>query len=462
MALLQRSELLKTVEGIPGTQASPTWAGSDATDVLDLNFTQQRTVNPRQAARPSLSRTVETIGRSSAQVSFSADAKGSGTALTAPDYGEFLEACLMSEQFVVVLALASAATLYVGDLLTGGTSGATGIVMRTVSATAAVPIFPLSGTFGNSEALTSAYGSTVPNTDTTALPGTNTALCWRPWSQPALTFATTSTWSGSDPSVGETIIATNSTSGLMEGGGTILAVNTTTTTVEWNWGTLTASSTLVSTSGKTATVHGTPAITQTEGKSLTMRPNRDGLARPVYGAKGTFALQGEAGAQSRFNFTFTGKAGTPTDIGLQTGASFATTVPPRLASGLVMIDGIAVPVKSFQVDLNNTVVMRANANSAEGDLRAEITGREPTLTLEVDQIGKGNYDFWTKWLNSTTARIGIQLGSTNGNIIAVVAGAAQITEISDGDVDGVATHTISYALRATTADGDDELFIGHG
>lgn len=462
MGLVKRSQLLKVVEGIPGNQTEPSWSGAHAVDVIDLAFTQSRALNPRQTAKASLSKTIEAIGRGQVGLTFAVDVKGSGSALSLPNYDDFLVACLMNQGGAETLQLNAPASLGIGDLITGDSSGATAIVLETKTSATTYAVAVRSGTFSTSEDLNSEYlGDAAAVAHASApLPGTALGFFWNPWSQPALTFDTTGAWSASPPAVGETFAAVTAL-GEVLGGGTIIAIDGSETTCEWNWGTLAAGASLISTSAKTATVASPTGVTQTEGKSLTLRPNRAGLARPMYGTKGTFSIRGEAGGQARFNFSFTGKAGTPTDAQLATGATFPTTVPPRLIGGRIVVNGVPIPTKSFELDINNTVVMSADANATEGDKRADITDRNPQLTLELDQIGVTAFQWWNKWGNGTPVRVGIQLGSTPGNIIGISAGNAQISEIADGDVDGIATHSVTMMLREESTNGNDEIFIAH-
>lgn len=464
MPLIRKSELLSQTEGIPAVEQT-TWAGSDAVDVLELQFGQSRELIPRQPAIATLSTVVEAIGRGSVSTNFGVDFKGSGTKGTAPDYSNLLSSCLMTQGVLTFLDLAThTQKTRVGDLITGATSGATALVFKTSSAESlSILILKLSGTFTTSETLNSTYlGGALGTADAaTPEPAGTEGLFWKPGSQPSLQFAITGAWSGSNPGIGETVTVTTA-GGLIEGSGTFVISTASVTALEWNWGTISASSTLLSTSGKTATVHATPAILQLIGLSQTMRPNRDGLARPMIGCKGTFAINGEAGGQGKIAFTFTGKPGSPTDIGLQSGTSFATTVPPRLIASDLNIDGVSYPTKSFQLDLNNTVIMRADANSSEGDLRAEITGRDPGLTIEIDQVGVAALDLWAKWEAGTLVNVSGQLGTAVGNTMSFIARSAQIESIDDGDADGIGTHTVVFKLRKTLAGGDDEFYLGHG
>ncbi len=461
MPQIRNTQLLAQVETLPSTEAG-TFVAADFVDALSAEWSQTRSTVERLPASPYFSREVEGIGRGQAQVSASIDVRGSGSAGTAPQYSSLLEACMMQRATVSTInTSATSQILYVGDVLTGGTSGARAVVMKNHAAGVTAITVWLEGTpaFSAAETLNSAhYGASIGTTGGTPT-ASGTGYTWNTTSTKAFTFATTASWSGSalDGDTVKVVVA-----GVVVGALQLVgAPSGTTTTAEWIFGTLPASASLTSSSGGTATVAGSPAIVQTIGKTLTMRHNRGKLARNLVGSRGTWTMTADAGSTGRMAFNFTGKPGTVSDTGFVTGITIPSTVPPRLSGGYVVIDGVLIPVKSVEFTIGNTVVMRSDANSSEGDIGAEITGRDPRCTIQIDQVGKVAMDLWSKWGNRTTQTIGAQFGTSAGNLFSFCAPRGQILEISDGDQDGVATHTVSWRLTKIDADADDELVIAH-
>jgi hypothetical protein len=463
MPLTRKQQILAKDETIPGTEQT-TFVAADATDVLEAEFSQTRAMLERIPASSTLSRFVEATGRGSGTLTFGVDAKGSGLAITAPDWGRHLQAASMKAANIPNLQLAAALTktVYAGDLLVAADGAAMVCLKTTASGSALIPVFVEGTNPGTGLAVLSLnYGSTSIGTTHAVTPITgNVGWSYNPISDQELQFTTTAAWGAPAPVPGEVIVVT--AAGIQVGALIVTtAPSGSTTFAEHVWGLIPASATLSATGGGTATVAAVPAITQVRGKSLTLRHNRDRLARTIYGARGNVGLSAEAGGHGTFHFTFTGKAGTVTDAAFVPGAVFATTVPPRLQGGIVVVNGLQIPVRSVEFQAGNEVIMHGDANATEGDLRAEIVARDPQVVLVLDQVGKTSFDWWSTWSASGTVTLGIQFGTAGGNTITIAASKAQVSEFSDAEEDGIATHSVTLKLRALDPDADDEYVIAH-
>jgi hypothetical protein len=464
MPLVRKSQVLAQVEGVPATEVSSFVAG-DYVQVLDATITDNRSKIESNPASANLSNIIQTMGRGTRQLAFTCDARGTGTPTTPPDYGKFLEASGYLKAQMSSLTFNgsfSLIALRVGTVLKNAGS-ARAVVLFNYAAGETTVVVWLDGLadFADGDAITTVGGTAVGTLASSTAVGLNTAngLTYHCTSICELQLTTTGSWSGT-AIAGDTVTVT---SGGYIVGGFLLTRNpaTTTTYFEYVWGSIPASGTLVSSSGGTATIHGTPAIAQLKTKSLSIRHNRAGLSRVLYGAKGTWTLNGDAGNTAKWGFTMTGKLGTNSDIAFTASVADPSTVPPKLVSGFFNLNGILIPTKSVAWDAGNTVIMRSDANQAEGDVVTEITGRAPKCTITLDQVGKLAFDHWAKRDASTGIQIGQLIGTAQGNRVSVCAPNAQITEISDADQEGVATHAVTFECQRLNSDGDDEVIISY-
>jgi hypothetical protein len=165
MGLLSRKRLiLIESEATYGTDPVPD--GSDAVIVRDLNITPlSADVVNRDLVRPYLGSSEQLLANTRAEVTFSVELAGSGTAGTAPRYGRALQACGFAITNVtpavsgtavagslnsITLAAAASAVngFYTGMILriTGGTgAGTVALVTNYVGATKVATLRPLSG-----------------------------------------------------------------------------------------------------------------------------------------------------------------------------------------------------------------------------------------------------------------------------------------------------------------------------
>lgn len=467
MPLVRKSQIALETEAVPGTAA--TLAGADVVDTLSSSFSQTQELIDRQPAGGSLSKGVEAVGRGSAEIGFEVDIKGSGTATTEPNYWKAILAALYESVDVFEVNLVSLSEdLEPGDRISENGGDAEAVVVAHVSASGspvAIPVVPIVGTWTTATAVDSALkGASIGTTGATPISASATGLAAKPISDTETEFTTTADWSVATPPAGMGVV--------IRDGATVVGeafflsdVSTTVKRVEMIWGVLAAGYTATSeTSGGATTVvtlHATPAISTPVGAALTVQLNRDRLRRRVIGGRTTFSGTAEAGQPGRFSFTVSGQTSDPVDEARLTASGLPTTTPPRFASGYIAIDGIRVPVKSFEFDAGAEVIQRADANRPNGEAGGMVTGRDPSLRITVEQTTVIGLDYWTKWTAGTTVRLGVQVGATTGNIVSFVAEAGQIAELSDGEVDGIATFDISFRLRAATLVGDDEVYLAH-
>ena len=278
---------------------------------------------------------------------------------------------------------------------------------------------------------------------------------------------TTGAWSGGPTGLVAGAVLTVLRSSVRVGSVQVKVVNSSTDLdVAVQYGDVMNGDTLVTAVAETATVSAAPTALRTP--SLTMRHNLDGLARDLVGARGNATLEGEAGGPLRWGFTFDGVQDTEADIDFTTGAGLMANLPPRLL-GATFAVGIAsaniqMPLRSFSVDLGNSVALRPDATASKGDHHAEITDRDPTITIGTDLTGATNVNWVGLRDGGTIIRVGLRVGSTSGNVMVVVGTHCQVEEISDEDSDGIAGQTITIKPRflddgTVVEEGDNELIF---
>lgn len=468
MPAARNRQLALKIEAVPNTAVTP--AGTDVLDVLDVTPSFPQAFLDREPSGGSLSRPVQPAGVSEGELSGRVDLKGSGVATTLPRWSRLLELALYERVDVDHLNVSSLTEdLVPGDRLTLATSGAVCIVMAFVPQTGSpvsIPVYVKSGTPGGSQAVTSALkGASVATTTGTPLTA-DQGHAFKPLSRSEFTVDTTAGWSASDPGAGKGVVIKDGAT--VVGEAFFVAQNSTVATLEMSWGTIAAGNTLNSqTAGGTAvsaTVAGSPAITQTKGKTGTARYNRAGLDVVMSGCRSTFGMEAEAGAAGVVTFTLRGSCQTRTDEAQLTASGLETTTPPRFVGpsglrGAAHIDGVPVPTRRVTLEGGNELVRRADANAPEGDAGGAITGRDPSLSMQIDQVTVQALSLHGKLRLGTTLRFGAQFGNTSGNRVAIVAPAAQVTALTDDDADGSATHTVTLAPRLEDLAGDDELYI---
>lgn len=217
--------------------------------------------------------------------------------------------------------------------------------------------------------------------------------------------------------------------------------------------------------GQAEAVVALTSVTYTPGplsgvSGLTIAVYEDGLRKQLYGARGTAKLAAKSGDVSMWEFTFSGLYSDVADVGILTPSGLETTLPPALLSAAFQLYGVTLPLYSYSLDLGNSVVVRQNANQANGFDPARITKRAIKGTLSVEAQLVAGFDVYGKCKAGTLGALTLSIGATAGNITTITAPQLQIVKVSEGSADGIDTWDIDCELhRSTLATGNDELSI---
>lgn len=193
--------------------------------------------------------------------------------------------------------------------------------------------------------------------------------------------------------------------------------------------------------------------------SVTIALYRDGVKKQIRGARGSVKYSGKDGEPGMLEFTFQGVYDGVSDVSLLTGSGIETTLPPALLSAVFSVQGFAAKIASLSWDLNNTLVMRQDINSASGFLSCLLTKRAPKGTIDPEMELVATHDFYGRWIANTTGSLTYKHAGAAGNIITVTAPACQYVKVSEGSRDGLETVGLDFALVRSASTGNDELSV---
>lgn len=185
----------------------------------------------------------------------------------------------------------------------------------------------------------------------------------------------------------------------------------------------------------------------------------DGKKYLTWGARGTVTLKLENGKPGMLSFEFTGADWADYDEVVLAGVTYECTIPPVFMSANLSIDAYAAILSAIEINMNNEIALRQDANSFSGHLSAQITARKPSLTMDPENVVKATFDFFGKWRDAEEMVFDTAIGEDAGNIIRITAPKVQFQELSHEDRDGISTLAITAQLNGVCNVGDDEVVI---
>jgi len=191
--------------------------------------------------------------------------------------------------------------------------------------------------------------------------------------------------------------------------------------------------------------------------SMTLAVYQDGVIKKIWGARGNVSLKLEDGAPGWLHFEFTGADFSVTDGTMLSGVTYESTKPPAFLSATLTIDSYSALIGLLEINMNNEVNLRKDANSQSGYKSAVITNRKPTMTIDPEQVLVATHDFYGKLRTGNEGSLSLVLGSTTGNICTISAPKVQYTGISDDVRDGIRVLGVTCQLNRSS--GDDEISI---
>lgn len=215
--------------------------------------------------------------------------------------------------------------------------------------------------------------------------------------------------------------------------------------------------------------------------SLSAGQYKDGVLEAMKGARGTWKMDGKVGEPMILSFDMSGGFQSVTD-GPNPGStspfiSYNQSLPPTLLDADIglgkVIPGDTPPytpfgsefaacINNFGIDIANTVAPRRCMNDPSGIVSYQITGRNGVFTIDPEQDLEVVWDYIAQFMNGTSTRARLTVGSALGNKFFIQCPAVSFTDIPSGDRDGVATRQITGSLNSgsqTSLSGDNEVVI---
>ena len=137
-------------------------------------------------------------------------------------------------------------------------------------------------------------------------------------------------------------------------------------------------------------------------------------------------------------------------------ATYPSTLPPVFKGSSFTIGTFTPVIRSFELDLGVTVVMRGDGNATNAHAGYRIVRRQPRVrvTLEVDQLS--SYDPWDDKNQATQRTIDFDIGSVQYNKFTIDIDDARVLDVSPQD-DGLSLVEVEYGVY--TPSSGNELSI---
>lgn len=472
MPITRRQQLLIKVETSEGVSSNP--GASDAIQVFDPSYSDTVEQLERAPAGGSLSKSFSSIGRTTRQITFGTDMRGSGDTtipVDSPEWGRLALAAGYRQATLskVTLGAITGTGFQIGEIVQQSSGTIRGVVVgaftsggalvdRLTTSGGHLAVVVLAGTFTAAATTGESSGSTSTASAVAAYEG----IAYQPTSQ-KLVQVSTGAWTGGTPAVGEALDV--ELSGAKVGGVIVVADNAagafTSMNVSLLWGTMLNGNTLRTASGAgTATISADPVQILTP--SVTARHNLDGRRRDSLGARCDFQAQADVGQPLTFTWTLQGDLGPAIDTQPVATTGLSAIRAPRLLGSICAYGRGAnlyrLTTKRIGVANNGAINPNLDANRAGGSTGSNVTDRDPTLTFQTDMV-HGAFDWEAIRDAGTALRVGWLLGTTKGQIVGVIVPNGQVTEASPADANGVAAFDITVKARSVVESGDDELFL---
>lgn len=194
---------------------------------------------------------------------------------------------------------------------------------------------------------------------------------------------------------------------------------------------------------------------------LRLQDDADQMLIKTTGVLGNMSLNLSAGEFPKFNFSnMMGSYYTPSQISAITAVTSDYVAPAAVTKDntpTVTLDSVATCMSSFTVDLGNQIARRDAPNCRATILSdRNVTG---TITVKAVDLSTKNY-FTDLESHATVSTVPIIVvhGTTAGSIITVTLPTAQLSNITQVDVDGDLGFQFDF-IGVPTSAGNDEIEI---
>lgn len=465
MPVTRKFQVLAKVETSEGVDSSP--GASDAILAYDPQASSETALLDRVPTGPSLSRDLRPVGRRSGELQFKSDLRGSGDTsapIDEPDWGKLVKTSGMKAVTPKALTMPSptGTGFQLGEELTQSAGAIRGVVVGLLSAgvpvhrltgAGTVIVVPVTGTLTAAASTGASSGTTA----TASAIADYAGVAYKPTSRKLQNMVTAAACAAA---VGEVVSIERA--GVRVGGAQIIVNNGGFTNVDFTLldGDVANGDTVRAAAGGTTTI--TTGPTMTETPSLTVQYNEDGEQRKILGARCDWTLAGSVYEPMQFEWSLRGDPGTAVDAVPVATSGLSTIAAPRLVGAICAYgrgaEIVKVATKELRVARGVTVEPNLDANRANGSTGSNVTDAQPELQVTVDRTHSA-FAWETFQNNSTAIRFAAILGTTPGNIMGVIAPRCQITGLTRGDANGIATWQVTLAPIRLLEAGDDELYL---
>ena len=193
--------------------------------------------------------------------------------------------------------------------------------------------------------------------------------------------------------------------------------------------------------------------------SVTIHYNIDGVRHKVTGARGTFSITANVGEIPTIDFTMTGIYVAPDDS-TQPTVTYADQATPLIfkkgnTTGLNVMGLTTAKLSNYSLEMGNEIVYRELVG---GTGEVLLTNRNVTGSVQIEAVSIATKDYFATALADTLGIIEFTHGTTAGNKVKVDTAKADISDVSYGDLDGIAMLEIPFTAVPSTS-GNDELEI---
>jgi hypothetical protein len=203
------------------------------------------------------------------------------------------------------------------------------------------------------------------------------------------------------------------------------------------------------------------------GSSITLWAFLDGSLFRLRGARGSWAVSGQAAQYATITWTFTGVYVDPIDLALPTTLSYETSKPYKVelaALALYGLNATLAKASRFSMDIANEVAPKDNINADEAYDEVMITGRAPVAGADPESYKPSVYNPWARLRREDTTRFHVAVGRKGGaaNTVRLQADNANLTAVPFANRQKIRAYDHQLRLARKSSIGDDELFVHFG
>lgn len=196
--------------------------------------------------------------------------------------------------------------------------------------------------------------------------------------------------------------------------------------------------------------------------SATVEHYLDGLRQRIRGARGNLTIRGNtSGAPVRLVMEFQGPLDAHADANPPAGIVKPTLNPPQLLDAGLEFQGFdEVVFDSIEINSGNELDIRRDGNDPTGFKSTIIADRSPSGSFSAEATRVADHDYIGNLRTNFEGPLFFSLGTTN-NQHTVIAGRAQITNISMEERGGIALFNNTIQLNEGALPNDDLAIITH-